>query len=278
VSAKEHESASPRPVLKKGVLGVKRRRYEHDFVNAWRDSKVEQYGKYLWLQFDYLINGKKPYHICAENNDLRRHAIEWPLSSSDLNITLPVSNISFIKEQPTILINNQETTWDFKEWHRTLSAYSGVRLPSNPVREVPGSYDRYNRLAAHGVASCLDIDIIEKVNDSSIGIEATHLFKEMYSEQEAKRLFSFILTKRLLLAEAHQLITQLNCMKLLGGKLYLLTYNTENDRLKENGNVLLLNIDDNVAELINSGSAQEILSRLKFGKFADIYAEITGHG
>jgi len=250
---------------------MKQRKYTHDYFNDWRDSAVDKYGKYLWLQFNYRTDNLNSFIIVAEMNPHREKGIAWPV---DIKLPLRVAHIDFRSSIPQFLDGkNTPKDLDPDHWEQIISDTSGITLNKKGSRSIFLTYEDYIRKSAFDGFSCLDIDAIEcpGPNQQLIGIEGTHLFKQMYSKDEALRLFSFILRKRLFLNGAHQLATQKRAMDMIGGELYFLIYNTKADKLNTNGNALALKVDDNVIKYLSNRDERKILDIVQFGEFNKIY-------
>ena len=224
------------PVLSAGTkpsrvkrISVKQRRYKHDYFNRWADSQASPY---YWLQIDYDTEDCRPFHITAEINNLRDGHIIWPVKDIDITSILPLDHLDF-----------RSGAHDLSDWHRKLSTSfgkGGIPFPIPPTKAF-SSYEEYIRSSDFTRNNCVDIDCIKKNGDRFIGIEATHLRKKMRTKDEAHRLVGQILEKRFFLSNAHQLIVQHNFMQLLGGKLFLLIYNThEEQQLDMKGKSILL--------------------------------------
>lgn len=263
---------------------MKPRRYGYDYINQWRDGRTrggfEGWRPYLWLQFDYRTDTHQPYHVCAEINAARAGAIEWPLSAASLGTALPLSNLDFRPTPPEQVTGAARRAWDAAAWGpHTLARHAGTPVEhAAALREPPRSYDEYHRAARPRGVSCVDIDIIERTASGAlVGIEATHLWRPMTSEAEARRLFRYIVQKRLLRPGAHQLIVQHSAMQLLGGPLFLLVYNaTERGALAASGNCLLLEIDRNVLSLLHRQAVQELVDAPRFMRFREAYEQGLG--
>lgn len=245
---------------------MKSRKYQHDYLNRWRDSKTS---KYIWIQVDYSTVSFEPYHLVAEINQRRAGHIKWPLESPFG--ALPLDNLDFRNGSPL----------DFSNWHKHLSDLLSLSLtPTKHPPSWPTSYEDYIRKACLDKSSCIDIDIIE-INSCAgkpIGIEGTHLKKEMYSYQEALRLFELILEKRLFRERAHQIKVQKRTMDLIGGCLWLVVYNIKEDKLDVDGNCLAINVDERFLDCLKIRSKEECCKHVSWGKFRDLYNKITGLG
>lgn len=243
---------------------MKSRKYQHDYLNMWRDTNAR---KYIWIQVDYSTVSFEPYHLVAEINRHREGHIIWPLKSP-LG-ALPVDNLDFRDGSPH----------DFSSWHTHLSIFLGDSItPTKTPPSRPGSYEDYIRGACLDKSSCIDIDIIE-INSGAhrrIGIEGTHLYKEMHSRDEALRLFGFILEKRLFLEGAHQIRVQKRTMDLIGGILWLVIYNIRGSNLDKNGNCMAVRVDEGFLGSLERRSKRECYKHVVWGRFRDLYKEITG--
>lgn len=243
---------------------MKSRKYQHDYLNMWRDSNAS---KYIWIQVDYSTVSFEPYHLVAEINRHREGHIIWPLKSPFG--ALPVDNLDFRDGSPH----------DFSSWHTHLSSFLGDSItPTKTPPSRPSSYEDYIRGACLDKSSCIDIDIIE-INSCAhrlIGIEGTHLYKEMHSRDEALRLFGFTLEKRLFLEGARQIRVQKRTMDLIGGSLWLVVYNTRGSNLDKNGNCLAVHVDEGFLDGLERRSKRECYKHVSWGRFRDLYKEITG--
>ncbi|MFC1874288.1 hypothetical protein ACFLYX_03195 [Chloroflexota bacterium] len=240
---------------------MKQRKYEHDYFNAWRDTIP---AKYIWLQVNYLSNILVPYHLISETNDERDGHIIWPF---DGKITIPL--------RCTSLDFRRGNTYDFSNWHLELSNIAGCEIVlQGYVPTMIHTYEDYIRKANLSNSSCVDIDVIECLEKKFIGIEGTHLFKPMTSRHEALRLFGYILSKRLFLDNAHQLIVQKRTLDLLSGNLYLLIYNTRDKLLCEQCNSLLVRVDDEFIDNLKYKDKARCFNKAEFAPFNENYKKI----
>lgn len=239
---------------------MKQRKYTHDYFNVWRDAKGEPY---IWLQVNYLTDSLSPFHFISEINDERNGHIAWPISDY-IDLSLPCSHLDF----------RDGKRYDFSNWHEDLSKYSGVSIkPRSNIVDVICTYEDYIRKANLNGSSCLDIDVIEMSN-SLVGIEGTHLIKSMFNRDEALRLFGFILDKRFFLEGAHQLIVQHKTLKLLRAKFYLLIYNIKDNKLCEDCNSLLVNVDAEFIDAVQRRDKNSCFQKAYFGSFSENYQKI----
>ncbi len=240
---------------------MKQRKYTHDYFNVWRDARGEPY---IWLQVNYLTDSLLPFHFISEINDERNNHIAWPISDY-IELPLPCSSLDF----------RDGKRYDFSDWHERLSKYSGVNItPQSDIVGTISTYEDYIRKANLRGCSCLDIDVIEMSN-VLVGIEGTHLIKSMFNREEALRLFGFILDKRFFLEGAHQLIVQYNTLKLLQVDFYLLIYNIRGNRLCEDCNSLLVNVDAEFIDAVRRRDKNKCFQKAYFGPFRENYQKMV---
>lgn len=242
---------------------MKMRQYEHDYLNDWRDGYDNPY---IWLQVNYLTDSLKPYHFVSENNDLRKGHILWPISNK-LYLPLPCTDFDFRNEKKI----------GFSSWHNELTKFSGTKIFNRKeIKNEFSSYEDYIRHANLSGSSCIDIDIIEvaEAGKKIVGIEGTHLFKEMHDKEEALRLFDCILEKRFFKTGAHQLIVQYKTLQLFSAKFFLMIYNTKDEKLKNNGNSLIIEIDSSFIEALKNKNYKECSRKAIFDSFINNYKKM----
>ena len=238
---------------------MKSRKYDHDHFNKWADFYA---APYYWLQIDYDMEDFRPFHITAETNSVRDGHISWPVKDTGISSILPVDHLDF-----------RAGTRDLSDWHRklTTSFGKGRILPPISSNKAFSSYEEYIRSAKFTRNSCIDIDCIKRSGGAYIGIEATHLKVEMGTKDKAHNLFGQILKRRFFRSDAHQLLVQYKFMRLLGGKLFLLAYNIKRQRLDQDGQSILLPVDNLTVGHLQRRNLKACIDATLYGPFLENY-------
>lgn len=247
---------------------MKKRQYNHDYFNDWRDKYSKK--KYIWPQLVYEPRNDYIVGLVFEINDSRDGAIMWP-SKQGMALNYSFINLDFRNSIP---LNTENLKFFINDISNNVSGIEQLSFNNNINTFEDFARDELSTLNL----SCVDIDSLEygilENEYKYVGIEGTHL-KVPIRENNIHSLLESLFLKRFLKQKAHQLNIQKSFMDKLGGSLYLLIYNIKDSKcsneliLHEKGNSVLIEVNSQFLNLIrkyqdssNDTEKLEILNEL----------------